>query len=309
MQINYNETTASLRRIPVYLMTLANVPVTGAVPVGAQIQVSKSGAAWVNGAGIWFENGAGLYYYQATQSETATNSFLLLRVAFPGAKIVVFSVDIGDRVIIAEADPTKTLIPIYLEDTAGGPVPGQVIAGLDQMISLNGAVLVVAGGITAEIGGAGLGLGAYFYTPTPAEIAALGYDAIVIDKSPAALPYVYAWNIIPVPIGPVGPPGIIIIDLITPIATISKTTPIIIDVYSTAVPLRRAWVNASYAGFLPDDMVHNSDRFGSAYQGSTNVRSNITNGYRFTLLRDGGWPGTPAITVHAVDTLGAGDEP
>ena len=91
----------------------------------------------------------------------------------------------------------------------------------------------------------------------------------------------------------------------------TKGVPVIFTefVYSTAVPLRRAWVNASYAGFLPDDMVHNSDRFGSAYQGSTNVRSNITNGYRFTLLRDGGWPGTPAITVHAVDTLGAGDEP
>lgn len=101
----------------------------------------------------------------------------------------------------------------------------------------------------------------------------------------------------------------VIVDLITPISTISRTTPIIIEVYSTAVPLRRAWVSASYAGLLIDDMIHNSVRFGSAYQGSTNQRANITNGYRFTLLRDGGWPGTPQIDVHAVDTLGAGDTP
>jgi len=103
--------------------------------------------------------------------------------------------------------------------------------------------------------------------------------------------------------------GPISIDLITPINTISKNTPIIIDVYSGSVPLRRAWINASYAGLLVDDMVHNGDRFGSAYQGLVNVRSEISNGYRFTILRDGGWPGTPAITAHAVDTLGAGDEP
>jgi hypothetical protein len=101
--------------------------------------------------------------------------------------------------------------------------------------------------------------------------------------------------------------GLVIVNLITPISTISKTTPIIIDVYGTTVPLRRAWINASYAGMLPDDMVHNGERFGSAYQGSTNNRASISKGYRFTLLRDGGWPGTPRLDVHAVDTQGVGD--
>jgi hypothetical protein len=308
MKINYNETTPALRRIPVYLETLLKVPVTGALPVGAQIMVSQSGGGWVNAAGIWFEDGAGLYYYQATQSESTTDSFLMLRVAWPGARVVVFSVDIGFRAVIAEPTPTKRRFPIYLEDQFGNGVPGLSITGAEQQLSKNGALLVNCLGTTTEVGGVGLGLGAYFYEATAAELDTLGYDALYIDKSPAAFQYVYEWNVI-IPVTPFGGPGIIIIDLITPISTISKSTPIIIDVYSTAVPLRRAWVNASYAGFLPDDMVHNSDRFGSAYQGSTNVRSNITNGYRFTLLRDGGWPGTPAITVHAVDSLGTTDEP
>ena len=105
------------------------------------------------------------------------------------------------------------------------------------------------------------------------------------------------------------PASTITIDLITPVATISKTTPLVIDIYSSDVPLRRAWVAASYAGLAIDEVVHTSDRFGSAYQGSTNQRTIITNGYRFTILRDGGWPGTPSVIVHAVDTLGAGDEP
>lgn len=307
MKIDYNETTPSERRIPVYLRDSAFVPVLGALPVGAQIMVSKSGAAWVNAAGIWFEDGAGLYYYQATQSETATDSFLLLRVAWPGAKIFVLNVDIGYRMVISEPTATKRRIAIYLEDISGNPVPGLAIAGADARWTKNGALLVNCIGAVTEVGGVGLGLGAYFYEADAGELDTLGYDGLLITKPPA-IPFAYVFNVI-VPVTPIGGPGIIIIDLITPISTISKSTPIIIDVYSTTVPLRRAWVNASYAGFLPDDMVHNSDRFGSAYQGSTNVRSNITNGYRFTLLRDGGWPGTPSITVHAVDSLGTTDEP
>ncbi len=308
MKINYNETTASLRRIPVYLKDSANNPVTGAVPVGAQLMVSKSGGAWTNGAGTWTEDSDGLYYYQATQSETTTDSFLMLRVAVPGAKIFMFPVDIGSRVEISEATASKRRFPIYLEDAAGSPVPGLTVTGAEQQLSKNGAAFINCAGTTTEVGGAGLGLGAYYYETTQAEVDTLGYDALKIDKSPSALPYIYEWNVIPAA-APVVLPGSIVVSLITPISTISKTTPIIIDVYSTTVPLRRAWVNASYAGLLQDDMVHNSDRFGSAYQGSTNQRAGITNGYRFTLLRDGGWPGTPSITVHAVDTLGVGDEP
>jgi hypothetical protein len=290
-------------------MDTSLVPVTGALPVGAQIKVSLDGAAWVNGSGSWTENANGAYYYNATQSETVASSFLMLRVAWPGAKIVVFPVDIGDRVVISNATAAARRFPVYLEDSSGNAVPSQAFAGTDFQLTKNGAAFANCAGTLPEIGGVGLGLGGYYYEATVAEIDTLGYDGLLVDNGGTALPYFYVWNVIPVPPAPLPPPGVVIVALITPISTISKTTPVIIDVYSTAVPLRRAWVNASYAGLLPDDMVHNSDRFGAAYQGSTNVRSNITNGYRFTLLRDGGWPGTPSITVHAVDTLGSGDEP
>jgi hypothetical protein len=195
MRINYNETTPALRRIPVYLQDALNNPVTGAVPVGAQLQVSLSGAAWTNGAGTWTEDANGAYYYQATQAETVTDSFLMLRVAATGAKVVVFPVDIGIRTIVSEPTATARYYPIYLVNAGGVPQTNLTITGAEVQLSKNGAAFANGAGVVAEIGGAGNGQGAYFYEATLPEVNTLGYDMLKVVKA-GALPFVYTWNIV-----------------------------------------------------------------------------------------------------------------
>jgi hypothetical protein len=196
MRINHNEPTPALRRIPVYLETPTLVPITGAVPVGVQLQVSLSGAAWTNGLGTWVEDANGVYYYQATQAETFTDSFLMLRVAVPGAKIVVFHVDIGIRTSINEPLATARRYPIYLVNTASIPQIELPITGAEAQLSKNGAAFVDCAGVVAEIGGSGNGLGAYYYEATLAEVNTLGYDLLKINKTPTALLYIYEWNVV-----------------------------------------------------------------------------------------------------------------
>lgn len=57
---------------------------------------------------------------------------------------------------------------------------------------------------------------------------------------------------------------------------------------------------------LPNDaeeVVHNGTAFCPPYATSS-TRSSITNGYRYALTRDGGWPARFSLTVYAIDTTG-----
>lgn len=192
--MRYSEPIAALRRIPVYLVDDDGVPVTGAAPTGSELQVSRSGAAWANGAGAWGEVGSGLYYYQATQAETATASFLLLRVAVTGAQVYVFAVDIGDR-IAGDAAAAARCVPIYLVDDDGDGAPG---LSPTAEISLAGGAWTAASGAVNPIG-----LGAYFYQLAESELVP-GPGVLRIDD-PGAQLLVYAWDVRPAAVEPVAP--------------------------------------------------------------------------------------------------------
>lgn len=103
-----------------------------------------------------------------------------------------------------------------------------------------------------------------------------------------------------------------VVTIVTPLPPTTSTTPVVVTVVGGAgVALRRAWVSAAFPGIVGDEVVHNGDRFGAFYTNGTNTRAAITNGYQFTLLRDGGWPVgalpvTASFTINAVDTLGNG---
>lgn len=106
-----------------------------------------------------------------------------------------------------------------------------------------------------------------------------------------------------------------VITIITPLPPASATTPIVFTVVGGATaPLRRMWASATFPGIVGDEVVHNGDRFGAFYTNGTNARASITNGYRVTILRDGGWPVgafpvAASFTINAVDTLGNGEAP
>lgn len=188
--MRYSEPTAALRRIPVYLVDDAGDPVTGAAPTGSEIQASKSGAAWVNATGTWDEVGLGAYTYEATQAETETLSFLLLRVAATGARIYVYVADIGDRIAQDSAGPARR-VPVYLVDDTGDPVAGLTLSGAEVQLSLAGAGWAEGDGDAEEIG-----LGAYYYELTFAELVEGPGVLRVADA--AAQTYVYSWETRPV---------------------------------------------------------------------------------------------------------------
>jgi hypothetical protein len=51
------------------------------------------------------------------------------------------------------------------------------------------------------------------------------------------------------------------------------------------------------------EVVHDGVAFAAAYVQST--RTAIANGFHFVLLRSGGWPASPSVSVVAVDAFGA----
>lgn len=188
--MRYNETSSTLRRLPVYLVDSSGDPVTGAAPTGAEIKISKSGAAFVNGAGTWVEVADGVYYYQATQSETSTDSYLMLRIAAPGANVYVYTVDIGNRISINQPSASARRIPIYLEDDSGDGVPSLGLTGSEVQISVNGGAFANGTGFIGETG-----LGAYYYEAVAADVATEGYGILkIVDV--AAEPYVYSFDVI-----------------------------------------------------------------------------------------------------------------
>jgi hypothetical protein len=86
---------------------------------------------------------------------------------------------------------------------------------------------------------------------------------------------------------------------------ITPTTPISIDITDEpAGEFRRAVLHAAYSGLDWWEVIHNGDAFAPNYATGSS-RTAITNGYRYSLLRRGGWPGSPTFTPIAIDTSGA----
>jgi hypothetical protein len=223
VSVRFAEPIAALRRIPVYLVDAAGVPVTGVVPVGAELQISKAGSAWGVGGGTWSELGLGLYAYEATLAEATTTSFLLLRVAVAAARPYVYATDIGDR-ISPTAAANERRVPIYLVDGLGDPAPG-----VDISVVADNVTLTVAGGALTD--GAGLlveiGLGAYYYELDATELVegagVLRFEDVV---DAVAQVYVYTWDVRPAgtPLAVVTEPLKVPADVTEQVTTIDHVT-------------------------------------------------------------------------------------
>lgn len=99
------------------------------------------------------------------------------------------------------------------------------------------------------------------------------------------------------------PPDVAVVSP-APGSIISASTPLVVDVTDDSGQLRRAILAVDLAGLQLEEIAHNGDRFGPRYQGSTNSVAAIANGFRYTLLRDGGWPAAPTLWAEALDTSG-----
>jgi len=85
--------------------------------------------------------------------------------------------------------------------------------------------------------------------------------------------------------------------------TISPTQPITFEVTDDSGAFRRIIVHAVFADGI-EEVVHNGLAFRGLYQTSSQ-RVLVTNGFRYTVLRTGGWPSSPAtFNVFALDESG-----
>lgn len=89
----------------------------------------------------------------------------------------------------------------------------------------------------------------------------------------------------------------------SPGTPISKTTSISFDVTEESGAFGRIFVIAFYADSGVSELIHDGDGFRGFYV-ATSSRRAIAGGYRYTVLRTGGWPSAPTIQTFAVDQAG-----
>jgi hypothetical protein len=88
---------------------------------------------------------------------------------------------------------------------------------------------------------------------------------------------------------------------------ISRFQPLGFDVRANEIvrDLARVIVTLLRGGEAIEEMIHDGVAFSSTFTGGVNLRQDITNGYRYTFLRTGGWHGsTVTIRIIAIDSLG-----
>lgn len=82
---------------------------------------------------------------------------------------------------------------------------------------------------------------------------------------------------------------------------ITATTQLEFSVTDTSGDFTRIILVADFHMLGIREIIHDGYNFGPSYRGPHNLRTNITNGYRFTVLRTGGWPESPTIMPFAID--------
>lgn len=95
-----------------------------------------------------------------------------------------------------------------------------------------------------------------------------------------------------------------VITIVSPIigSTILKSTSLVIDVTDNLGLLVDVSISAELTSLPAEESVYSNSTFSNAYNAS--VRVGITNGFRFTINRNVGWPSSPTVKIVAIDTAG-----
>lgn len=100
-------------------------------------------------------------------------------------------------------------------------------------------------------------------------------------------------------------------DLVPPISTniqppagtpITASTPVSVDVTDDSGLFRRVLIAVELRGLT--ELAWDGDQWLGHYAGGDSIRSPITGGFRFVVLRDGGWTSSPTLRVFAFDQGG-----
>lgn len=89
-------------------------------------------------------------------------------------------------------------------------------------------------------------------------------------------------------------------DVFPPTSTkILKTQPVSFSVTDPDNNLLRTLISARFPAQPNEELVFDGQGFQPLY--SDSVRTSITGGFRYTIVRSGGWPGAPTIRIYAID--------
>lgn len=103
---------------------------------------------------------------------------------------------------------------------------------------------------------------------------------------------------------PVIPP---VISNVQPAAgVIDRNTPISFETTDELDSFKRILIMVEFPDSQIKEVAFDGEGFGPKYQNINNTQTSITNGFSFTLLRDGGWPDSsgPILTPFVIDTTG-----
>lgn len=88
-----------------------------------------------------------------------------------------------------------------------------------------------------------------------------------------------------------------------PGTAIARTGSVAFDVTDDSGDFRRIFIVAYFPATGACEVVHDGDGFRGFYAARSS-RTMITGGFRYTLLRSGGWPAAPTIQTFAIDRAG-----
>ena len=97
-----------------------------------------------------------------------------------------------------------------------------------------------------------------------------------------------------------------VISNVTPVAASAIAATQVLGLDATAsVAIRLAMLVAYFPNLGIREVIHDGTSFGPNYPAASgNSRTVISGGFRYTLLRTGGWPASPTIIPYVVDVAG-----
>lgn len=86
-------------------------------------------------------------------------------------------------------------------------------------------------------------------------------------------------------------------------ALANKLSPITIDITDNENAVKKVNVSAVYPGREAEEVIYRAGAFTTIYANSS-TKSNIVNGIRLVVMRNGGFPGAPTFNVDVNDARG-----
>lgn len=250
------------------------VPLVGATPELVQY---RTAFAAVPGVPVVRELGGGLYAFATGDVESEVGVAYLVST---GASPAFLSGSVGP------------LVAFGLYDEDGAPHTGATPVFSSFRDSTTG--LPMTAPQLLELGG-----GLYGFHPEPAHLEAEAAWAVATGASPEWL----TGSLAQATTEDVTLGGLPEVTWLAPVpgSPISAVQPLSFEVVDPEGLLGDVLVLAAFPGVY--EVVHDGASFGPNYVESPNGRAPITNGWRYTVLRRGGWPDSPRVKVCAFEQL------